>query len=196
MRFQDLCVIYESSLKLVKGNYGSTLTAKEYDQGIKNNIASTDKYNYNSIRYFLGKPGIKDSNYITLYYQVTPSGEMPPKYFKYEIPDSTIQRFRTQKEIFNKNKPAFLAGRVNVFYLNGRAVPKFFQEKDLQVVMDMLIKINENFIKSYGKEFSFIGDVYRMGQDTTFSQIAASWERNKQNLKNLPSQFKDYWKNL
>ena len=35
-----------------------------------------------------------------------------------------------------------------------------------------------------------------MGQDTTFSKIAASWERNKQNIKNLPKQFKDYWANL
>jgi hypothetical protein len=121
---------------------------------------------------------------------------MPAKHFKYEIPDTTLQKFRTQREIFNRTKPSFLAGRSNVFYYNGKPIPKIFAESNLEEVMGALINANEYFIKNYGKDYSFLGNVYRMGQDTTFSKIAASWERNKQNIKNLPKQFKDYWANL
>jgi hypothetical protein len=196
MRFEDLYVLYEGSLRLIKGNFDKPLSAKEYNQGIKSNIANSDKYGYNSVRYFIGKPGQRDSNYISLYYQIVASSEMPAKHFKYEIPDTTLQKFRTQREIFNRTKPSFLAGRSNVFYYNGKPIPKIFAESNLEEVMGALINANEYFIKNYGKDYSFLGNVYRMGQDTTFSKIAASWERNKQNIKNLPKQFKDYWANL
>lgn len=196
MRFEDLYVLYEGSLKLIVGNFDRPLTAAQYDQGIKSNISSSDRFGYSSIRYFLGKPGEPDKNYITLYYQVAPAADVPERHFKYEIPDLTLQKFRTKREIFDSSKPAFLAGRSNVFYFNRAPIPKVFPENQLESVMDKLIKTNDYFVSNYGSQYAFIGKVYRMGQDTTFSKIASSWERNKQNIKNLPQQFKDYWKNL
>ena len=142
MRFEDLYVLYEGSLRLIKGNFDKPLSAKEYNQGIKSNIANSDKYGYNSVRYFIGKPGQRDSNYISLYYQIVASSEMPAKHFKYEIPDTTLQKFRTQREIFNRTNPSFLAGRSNVFYYNGKPIPKIFAESNLEEVMGELINAN------------------------------------------------------
>ncbi len=195
MRFQDLCLIYEGALKLVAGNFGKPLTAANYDKSIKNNIARSNSSNYASIQYFLGNPSKNDSGFLNLFYIITRTAEALPKSFKYEIPEKTLKRFRNQREIY-KNHPAYLAGRYNVFYLNGKAVPKIFPEKDLQAVMASLIEVNNYFVQTYGKEYAFLGDVYRMGDESTFDKIASEWEKNKEDIRNLPKYFKDYFSNF
>ena len=195
MRFEDLCLIYESALKLIAGNFGKPLTAAYYDKSIKANISGSNSSNYSSIHYFLGNPNKTDGCFLNLFYMVTRTAEALPKSFKYEIPERTLKKFRTQREIY-KNHPAYLSGRYNVFYFDGVAIPKIFPEKDLQAVMDKLIKVNNYFIQNYGKEFAFIGDVYRIGEESTFSKIASNWEDNKTDIKNLPKYFKDYFSNI
>jgi hypothetical protein len=195
MRFQDLCLIYESALKLIAGNFGKPLTAANYDKSIKANIANSNSSNYASIHYFLGNPNKADGCFLNLFYIITRTAEALPKSFKYEIPEKTLKRFRTQREIYNKH-PAYLAGRYNVFYFNGKAIPKIFPEKDLQAEMANLIEVNNYFVQNYGKEYAFLGDVYRTGDESTFNKIASNWEKNKEDIRNLPKYFKDYFSNI
>jgi hypothetical protein len=62
--------------------------------------------------------------------------------------------------------------------------------------MASLIEVNNYFVQTYGKEYAFLGDVYRMGDESTFDKIASNLEKNKEDIRNLPKYFKDYFSNF
>lgn len=199
MRFKDLCLIYEQNtrLTLVKGNFGKPLTANDYREGIERYINRYSKQGYSKMLFFLGKPNIPEKGFLNLYYHIVPSPEAPARSYQYTVPEATLRRFRTKgTEIYNNRNKAYFQPRNNVFYFNGAPLPKIFSENKLKQEMGILIQVNEFFKQNYGEQYSFLGDVYAMSAESTFSKIASTWERNKEDIRNLPKYFKDYFKNI
>lgn len=199
MRFEELCLVYENNYRiaLVKGNYGSPLTATQYEQGIKGHLSRASTYGYSRIIFYLGKPNQPDKCHLDLVYQVTPDSNIPAKYFLYSLPQNTLKKFRELgEEVKNRKNEAYFQPLQNVFYYKGQAVPKFFPEKDLKREMESLIKVNDFFVSKFGKQYGFLGDIYTLQEGTKLSKIAASLQRNKEDIKNLPKYFKDWWGNL
>ena len=180
MRFEDLCLIYEENtrLTLIKSNLGRPLTAGDYESGISSYVSRNYNQGYSKMLFFLGKPNVPDKGYLTLYYNVVAEPNVPAKYFHYTIPEATLRRFRALTgKINNRNNEAYFQPRNNIFYYKGQPLPKTFPEKMLKREMESLIKVNEFFAKNFGTQYSFLGDVYVLSPESTFSKIAAGWEK-------------------
>ena len=199
MRSNGLGLICENSYRiaLVKGNYGSPLTASQYVQGINSYLGRTSTTGYSRIVFLLGKPNLPDKGNLNLIYQITPEANIPPRHFLYSVPQNTLTKFREiGEEVKSRRNEAYFQPLQNIFYYRNQAIPKVFPEKDLRKVMESLIKANEYFKAKYGNKYTFLGDIYTVEDETKFSKIAASLQRNKEDIKNLPRNFKDWWNSL
>lgn len=197
MKFSELCLLYESRLVLVKGNFDRPLTAEAYQAGITSFIRKKVGSGYSSIIFFLGKPDSPNNCFLELVFHVEQSMETPPRHFQYKLPQKTLKKFREQGgDIYNRNNEAYFQPRTNVFYYKGQPVAKVFPESKLRNELDALIKVNDFFVKNYGKQYGFLGDIYSIGEESTFSKLATSWEKNKEDIRNLPKYLGDFWSNL
>lgn len=199
MRFEDLCLLYEQNtrLALIKGNFGRPLTANDYKEGIERYISRYSRQGYSRMLFFLGKPNDSSKCYLNLYYNVEQYAEAPARSFQYTIPELTLKRFRGNgSAIYDSRNEAYFQPRNNVFFYRGKPLPKLFSENKLKQEMELLIKVNDFFKNTHGAQYAFLGDVYTLSGESTFSKLAASWEKNKEDVKNLPKYFKDYFSNI
>lgn len=200
MTFDEICLLYESyKLTLLKGNFGKPLTPGDYDNSINNYINNSVKFGTSSVEFFLGKPSDTNKGYLSLifYLEPVPSSSIPANSFYYAIPRNTLEKLkRLGGAITNKNAEAYLNLYSNVFYYKGRPIPKVFRQDDLRAEMEYLLKVNNYFVKTYGANYSFLGDVYTMTQQSLLSRIATNLKRDKQDIINTPKYFKDWWNNL
>ena len=198
MRFDELCLMYEN-ITLIKGNFGQKMSADDYVNGITNFIKKNNNTGLGSIHFFLNKPFSKDNCLLNLNYyfiQTPASPPIPARSFKYEIPESTLIKFRSNPNIRNNRAPVYFKPQINVFYLDGKPIRKVFPESYLKEAMKELIKVNNYFESNYGKQFSFLGEVYTQTGESTASKLASSWERTKEGWKNLPKDLGTWIKNI
>lgn len=197
MTFEDLCLMCEGnySVTLIKGNYGNSLTSKEYDQTIKNYVAKKLPQGYSRINLFLNNPNNPDACFLNLNYYAVPSMDIQAKNYKYEIPRSTLNKLRASPDVYNESKGTFLQSRTNVFFLKGSPIQKVFPENRLQSTMENLIKVN-NVFKSYGKQFEILGGIYGMEDENAISRLKSGFEKTKEGWKNMPRDVRSWWDKL
>ena len=198
MGFDELCLMYEN-ITLLKANYGRKLSADEYTKTIDGYIKRISNSGLGSINLFLNKPFAENNCMLNLryYFVQTPSSPpMPANSFKYELPETTLRKFRSNPNIRNPRLTVYFKPQVNVFFLNNKPVKKVFSKNYLRDTMKELIEVNNFFEANYGKEYSFLGDIYVKTEETTYSKLAASWEKTKEGWKNLPKDLGAWIKNI
>ena len=198
MRFDELCLMYEN-ITLLKANYGRKLSADDYTKTIDGYIKRNSNSGVGSINLFLNKPFAENNCLLNLRYyfvQTPASPPIPANSFKYELPETTLRKFRSNPNIRNPRLPVYFKPQVNVFFLNNKPVKKVFSKDYLRDTMKELIEVNNFFEANYGKEYSFLGDIYVQTEETTYSKLAASWERTKEGWKNLPKDLGAWIKSI
>lgn len=196
MRFENLYSLYEASLSLVYGNYGRPISAVQYHNNIKSYISKRSKYGYSSVGFFLGKPDSQEKLYLELVFHITSSLDIPEKNYQIKVPQKTLNKFRTNPQIYNRNNVGAFKRDVNVFYLNNEPIKKIFPDSEFEAVMEKLIKVNDFFISQYGKEYSFLGDIYTMREGGLIQKLMGNLSQNKADILSLPQDFKGLWQNI
>lgn len=185
MTFQDLCLITESyTLSLVKGNYGKPMNGWQYKDGIMSYVNRRSNFGVKHFEFFLNRPDKQDSLYLQLNYFIQPGeGEriqVPAKHFQIVVPQRTSRKLLSypnfKNTIGNRTNEASYSNFK--FYLKNDPIQKIFPENELERQMSKLIKVNEYFVKTYGKEFSIIGDVYTVTQKSILDKLGTSLDRN------------------
>lgn len=199
MRFSELCLLYENSYRfvLVKGNYGAPLSAQQYKKAIDDYKSRKSTTGRSKLIFYLGRPNQPDKCNIDLIYHLIPENNIPANYYFYSVPQNTLRKFRSLgEELKSKRNEAYFQPLQNIFYYRNQPVPKFFSENNFIKEMETLIKVNEFFVNKFGIQYSFLGDVYTLEEGSKLSRIKLNLQRNKEDLKNLPKYFKDWWDNL
>ena len=192
MTFDELCLLYENdnfSITTVKGGYGQPLTPVQYKTSIITYIHNNSFLGVENFTFYLGRPDRADSLYLILEYHLKPkqteTGLLPAKSFQLVVPQKTARKFFSypnyRSTIANtRNEGSYSNFK---FYYKGTPIDKVFQEDKLLKQMESLVAVNNFFIKTYGKQYGFLGDLMSAELDKSLlSQVRSNISQNIEDL--------------
>lgn len=205
MEFNELCLLTESqSLQKIAEYIKKPNIISEMASKIKSHISRNIRDTDGQMVFYIGQPSNSKAYLTLIFFNVdvtTESGNhIPAKSFNYVVPAATQNIFRTNSNIKDTSKQAYLEGRTLSFHLHitrvDEKIDKVFPYNDLENNLKKLFTVAQYFSNNYGAQYSFEGDIYTPRTKNIFADLGKNLKQNWQDIKDMPGAFKDFWSNL